>query len=65
MQHRSKKDFDRVKIFNMSHLSCELYIDKHFIIIINTKVGLNLEMQDGETLSNMRNIQREQSRIFF
>lgn len=41
--------YNRVKIFNMSHVFCEFYIDKH-------KVGLNLEMQDGDTLSNTRNI---------
>lgn len=39
----------------MSHVFCESYIDKHFIRV-NTKVGLNLEMQDGDALSNMRNI---------
>lgn len=50
-----KNKINRVEIFNMSHDFCDLYIDKHFIII-NTKVGLNLEMQDGDTLSNMRNI---------
>lgn len=44
MQHRSKKNFNRVKIFNMSRVLCELYIDKHFNMI-NTKVGLNLELQ--------------------